>query len=158
MALSRPGLQEIGRFARLAMNSAELPEVFRPPVNRSMRILDRKFFRKTLPIAAATVFDDRNLSTVRSKVQNARNLLGVFSIKAVVPDETVPGRKCLLLRPGISATGMADGSISCFSKYLISIPDPMTWSPTITELIENKMVGLRPYNLSLTYDDWTMRT
>jgi hypothetical protein len=119
MALSRPGLQGIGRFSRLAMNSAELPDVFRPPVNRSMRVLDRAFFRKTLPIAAATVFDDRNLSTVRSKVQKARNLLGVFSIKAVVPDETVPGRKCLLLRPGISATGMADGSISCFSWYLI---------------------------------------
>lgn len=34
----------------------------------------------------------------------------------------------------------------------------MTWSPTITELVENKMVGLRPYDLKLTYDDWTMRT
>jgi hypothetical protein len=34
----------------------------------------------------------------------------------------------------------------------------MTWPPTITELVENKLVGLRPYDLNLTYDDWTMRT
>jgi tRNA (guanine37-N1)-methyltransferase len=105
MALSRPALQNFGRFPRLTMNSTELPEIFRPPVNRSMRVLDRSFFQKTLPIAAATVFEDRDLSTVRGKVQNAGNLLGVFSIKAVVPDETVPGRKCVLLRPGIQAQG-----------------------------------------------------
>ena len=36
--------------------------------------------------------------------------------------------------------------------------DPMTWSPTITELVEMKTVGVRPYELKLTYDDWTMRT
>lgn len=106
MASSRPALQALGRSSKLAMNSAELLEVFRPPVDRSMRVLDRTFFQKTLPIAAATVFDDRNLSTVRGKVQNAGNLLGVFSIKAVVADETVPGRKCVLLRPGILATGL----------------------------------------------------
>jgi len=34
----------------------------------------------------------------------------------------------------------------------------MTWSPIITELVEKKMVGLRPYDMKLTYDDWTMRT
>jgi hypothetical protein len=38
------------------------------------------------------------------------------------------------------------------------IIDPMTWSPTITELVEKKMVGLRPFDLELNYDDWTMRT
>lgn len=88
------------------MNSPELSEAFGPPVNRSMRVLDRSFFQKTLPISAATVFDNRNLSNVRSKVQNAENLLSIVSIKAVIPDETVPGKKCILLRPGIMATGV----------------------------------------------------
>jgi tRNA (guanine37-N1)-methyltransferase len=112
MALSRPSLNTLKQSSELlsllAMNSpAELPSLFLPPINRSMRILDRSFFHKTLPIAAATVFEDRNLSAVREKVQRSGNLLGVsLSIKAVVPDETVPGRKCVLLRPGILATGL----------------------------------------------------
>lgn len=38
------------------------------------------------------------------------------------------------------------------------VPEPMTWSPAITKLVENKMVGLRPYDLKLNYDNWTMRT
>lgn len=160
MALTRPVLQTLSRSPRIAMNSAELPEIFRPPINRCMRVLDRSFFQKTLPIAAATVFDDRNLSTVRSKFQGAGNLMGVFSIKAVVPDETLPGRKCVLLRPGISATGLFHGWIVLYplDLFLTSMADPVTWSPTITELVEMKMVGLRPYDLKLTYDDWTMRT
>lgn len=103
MAFSHPVLQKLELSPRLAMN---LAEIFRPPVNRSMRVLDREFFQKTLPITAATVFDDRNLSNVRKKVQHAGNLLGLLSIKPIVPDETVLGRKCLLLRPGIMATGV----------------------------------------------------
>ena len=114
MALTRPF------FSRLTMNSAELPEIFRPPANRSMAVLDRSFFRKTLPIAAATVFDDRNLNTVRGKVQRAGNLLSVLSIKATVPDETVPGRKCILLRPGIFATGLLD-RLHCIASSILVI-------------------------------------
>jgi hypothetical protein len=113
MALARSyAAGTLTRANRIAMNSPELPEIYRPPINRSMRVLDRSFFQRTIPIAAATVFEDRNLSTVRGKVQNAGHLFGVFSIKAIVPDETVPGRKCILLRPGIMATGLFDGLIA----------------------------------------------
>ena len=159
MAFCRPALQAQGRHSRVAMNSAELQGIFRPPVNRSMRVLDRDFFYKTLPIAAATVFDNRNLSTVRAKVQSAGDLLSVFSIKAVLPDEIVQGRKCVLLRPGILVTGLSYGCCTCIfrlSSHIVT--DPQTWSPTITELVEHKIVGLRPYDLKLTYEDWTMRT
>jgi tRNA (guanine37-N1)-methyltransferase len=103
MASMRPVLQNL--FRKLAMNSAELPEVFRPPTNRSMLVLDRPFFRKTLPLAAATVFDDRDLSAVRAQVQRGGDILGLASVKVIRPDETVPGKKCILLRPGILATG-----------------------------------------------------
>ncbi|KAF7505410.1 hypothetical protein GJ744_000956 [Endocarpon pusillum] len=104
-----------------------------------MRVLDRSFFQKIIPIAAATVFDDRNISAVRGQIQCEGSSLGVSSIKSIVVDETVPGgRKCMLLRPGIVAV------------------DPKTWSPTIAELVEKKLVGLRPYDLKLTYDDWSM--
>lgn len=110
MALPRPTLHPLThphRSPRLAMNSAHLAPIFLPPSNRSMRELDRSFFQKTLPIAAATVFDDRNLSAVRDRVQRAGSLLGVFGIKAVVVDQTVSGgRKCVLLTPGIVAAGL----------------------------------------------------
>ncbi len=90
------------------MNSAHLPPIFLPPTNRAMRELDRSFFHKTLPIAAATVFNNRDLSAVRDQVQRAGNLLSVFSVnvKTVVVDETVSGgKKCVLLKPGIVAAG-----------------------------------------------------
>jgi hypothetical protein len=103
------------------MNSHELPELYRPPINRSMRVLDRNFFQKTIPIAAATVFEDRNLSHVRGKVQSAGHLFGVFSIKSIVPDETVPGRKCVLLQPGIRATGLFDRLVP--KLYFESVAD-----------------------------------
>lgn len=159
MAIGRPVSQAIGRCSRLAMDSAQLQGIFRPPANRSMRVLDRDYFYKTVPIAAATVFDNRNLSTVRARVQRAGDLLAVSSIKAVLPDESVPGRKCVLLRPGISVTGLSYGSCICIirlSSHIVT--DPRTWSSTITELVEHQTVGLRPYDLKLTYEDWTMRT
>jgi hypothetical protein len=111
------------------------------------------FFQKALPIAAATVFDNGNLSAIRGKVQNAGNLMGVFSTKAVVPDETVLGEKCVPLRPGIMATCVICRSCPSLGSLLTPMVDPMTWSPTITELVENKLVCLRPYGLKLTYED-----
>ncbi|ERF68525.1 hypothetical protein EPUS_05664 [Endocarpon pusillum Z07020] len=116
------------RSPNVAMHSPRLPSVFLPPTNRSMRDLDRSFFQKIIPIAAATVFDDRNISAVRGEIQRAGNSLGVSSLKAIVVDETVPGGR----------------------KY------PKTWSPTIAELVEKKLVGIRPYDLKLTYEDWSM--
>jgi hypothetical protein len=112
MASARSCAATLTRMHRIAMNSPELPELYRPPINRAMRVLDRSFFQKTIPIAAATVFEDRNISLVRGKVQSAGHLFGVFSIKSIVPDETVPGRKCVLLQPGIRATGLFDRLIA----------------------------------------------
>lgn len=110
MAISRSTLKtlkNLHRSPRVSMNSTHLPSIFHPPTNRSMRNLDRSFFQKTIPIAAATVFDDRNISAVRGQIERAGNSLGVTSLKAIVVDETVPGgRKCMLLRPGIVAAGL----------------------------------------------------
>lgn len=88
-----------------SMNASSLPEIFRPPVDRSMRVLNRDFFQKTLPISAATVFDDRMLSSVQTRMQRDGHLLGIAAIKPIVADENVPGRKCVLLRPEIVSTG-----------------------------------------------------
>ena len=78
--------------------------MFQPPVNRSMQVLDRCFFKKTVPLSALSVFEDKNLSKVRSVLQRNGDILQTI-LRPIRPDETIPGRKCILMRPGIVATG-----------------------------------------------------
>ncbi|KAL2000402.1 hypothetical protein VTN02DRAFT_3167 [Thermoascus thermophilus] len=131
---------------------SDLPAMFRPPVNRAMRVLDRSFFRKTVPLSAATVFDNKNISRIRAELFKNRDLLAVPRQTPVrdVQEKTVrafkkPGeaieksdllKKCLLLREDI--------------KY----DDSTTWSRKIAELVESGKVGLGPYDLELDYDYW----
>ena len=80
--------------------------MFRPPVNRAMRVLDRSFFKKTVPLSAATVFKSSDISRVRGQLQKSRDLLAVPRISSVqdvkVKDEV---KKCLLLKEGIKYDG-----------------------------------------------------
>ncbi|KAE8386578.1 hypothetical protein BDV23DRAFT_175371 [Aspergillus alliaceus] len=126
-----------GRDASKTLNS-DLPTMFRPPVNRAMRVLDRSFFQKTVPLSAATIFKTSDISRVRGQLHKSRDLLGLprmSSVREVTVNDEV--KKCLLLREGI--------------KY----DDVTTWSPTINELVENGAVGVRRYDLDLDYDYWT---
>ncbi|KAL2432216.1 tRNA (guanine(37)-N1)-methyltransferase [Exophiala dermatitidis] len=123
---------------KMNMNSPDLPEVFRPPVNRSMQTLDRSFFRKVVPLAAATVSDPRQITNVRKELDKTGDMLRLSNIKPLREDDSAPGAKAILLRPGINAN------------------EPTTWSPTISKLVEANLAKLRPYDLTLTYDDWTM--
>jgi tRNA (guanine37-N1)-methyltransferase len=87
--------------------SSDLPTMFRPPVNRAMRVLDRSFFKKTVPLSAATVFKNSDISKVRSKLQKSQDLLGLprlSSIREVKVDDEV--KKCLLLREGVKYDGL----------------------------------------------------
>jgi len=105
------------------LNSPGVPEVFLPPVNRSMRILDKSFFKKIIPLSALTVFEDRNLSRVRMTLQKAGDLLSINPIKPVRPDETTSGHKCILLRPGIESSGeVQDNVLEFLSHNLFQIP------------------------------------
>ncbi|KIX01596.1 uncharacterized protein Z518_09322 [Rhinocladiella mackenziei CBS 650.93] len=120
------------------MNSADLPENFLPPVNRSMQTLDRSFFRKVIPLAAATISDLKQITNVRKQLDSSGDMLRLHPIKPMRDDEITPGAKCLLLRPEVDANA------------------PETWSSTISKLVEANLAKLRPYDLTLTYDDWTM--
>jgi tRNA (guanine37-N1)-methyltransferase len=90
---------------KMNFNSPDLPEVFRPPVDRSMQTLDRSFFRKTVALAAATVSDVKHITTIRSDLNRSGDLLKISPVKPLRDDDSAPGSKCLLLRPGISADG-----------------------------------------------------
>jgi tRNA (guanine37-N1)-methyltransferase len=90
---------------KMNFNSPDLPEVFRPPVNRSMQTLDRSVFRKSVVLAAATVSDVKQITTVRNNLSRSGDLLKISPIKPLRDDDSAPGSKCLLLRPGIKANG-----------------------------------------------------
>ncbi|EED12288.1 tRNA (guanine) methyltransferase Trm5 [Talaromyces stipitatus ATCC 10500] len=130
-------------------------EMFRPPVNRAMRVLDRSFFKKTVPVSAATVLENKNISSVRKRLESSKDAIDLprYNTCATPTSERlVVGRngqileltkeesrkkKCLVLREDI--------------KY----DDATTWSPILNELVENGTVGLGPYTIDLDYSYWT---
>lgn len=85
----------------------DFAEMFRPPINRSMRVLDRSFFRKKVPLAAARVFDQRNIPLVRTELRG--DVLQVERVPAVTVDPRVQDKKSavksVLLRPEIRPDG-----------------------------------------------------
>ena len=85
----------------------EFPEsaMFRPPVNRAMRALDRSFFRKSVPLSAATVRDNRQISKYRTEL--GHDVLRLERVPAVRSVRDAEGRevKALLLRPEVKPDG-----------------------------------------------------
>ncbi|KAB8356677.1 hypothetical protein FH972_024253 [Carpinus fangiana] len=110
--------------------------MFRPPVNRAMRILDRSFFQKDVHLAAARIFDVRNISRIRAELQKSKDILARRAVMPVQPDPVDVSKKCILLRPDISAA------------------DSSTWPPTIARLTSSGDVSLVPFKLHLDYDHW----
>ncbi|EZF32074.1 tRNA (guanine(37)-N1)-methyltransferase [Trichophyton mentagrophytes] len=115
--------------------------MFRPPINRAMRVLDRSFFKKTIPLAAATVFEARNLGRIKNELAKSNDILNAPRLPAIryvqnPTTEEEKSKKCILLKEQIQAN------------------DAATWSPTIRELVEAKSVELKPYDLHLDYDYW----
>ena len=80
-------------------------DMFRPPVNRAMRVLDRSFFQKKVPLSAAKVFDKRKITKLRSElghdVLRLDRLQSVQSIRGSQGEE----HKALLLNPQIKPDG-----------------------------------------------------
>jgi tRNA (guanine37-N1)-methyltransferase len=117
------------------------PDMFAPPLNRSMRVLDRSLFRKTLLTSAARVFKPSDISRTRTELEKAGDSLKMLRIQSVRPDPEEnrlgPGAKCILLRPEVVHH------------------DRNTWSPRLQALEQDGVVGVIPYRLDLDYDFWT---
>lgn len=73
--------------------------MFRPPVNRAMRALDRPFFQKTIPLAAARVLQAKNIAKCRTDLHD--ELLKLERVSAVKQDQQRKDSKVLLLKPEI---------------------------------------------------------
>ena len=86
---------------------SDLPAMFRPPVNRAMRVLDRSFFKKTVPISAAAIFKTSDIANVRKELTKSRDMLvlpRLGSIREIKINDLV--HKCLLLREDIKHDGI----------------------------------------------------
>ena len=83
-------------------------DMFRPPINRAMRSLDRAFFLKKIPTSAARVYNNQQISKCRSELMKTRDSLFLdrFDNIRLDPAADAPkGRKCIVLRPEIKPDG-----------------------------------------------------
>ncbi|CAD6574698.1 MAG: tRNA(m(1)G37)methyltransferase [Alectoria sarmentosa] len=101
-----------------------------------MRALDRSFFQKSIPLSAARIRDNKQISRYRTEL--GHDLLKLDRMPAVrsVWDSNGQEAKALLLRPEVKPN------------------DASTWSPKLSELVKASQVSLLPYNLELDYDYW----
>ncbi|KAF2773344.1 hypothetical protein EJ03DRAFT_129601 [Teratosphaeria nubilosa] len=129
-------------------------EMFRPPIHRGMRVLDRSNFSKILPLTAARVFDNKDISRIRSQLEKSKDVLQQDRLANVHPDPDPElarkGRRCILLRPELANASPTEHHVNGDAT---SIPWPH--SPTVTELVEEELISVIPYDLKLDYDYWT---
>ena len=87
------------------MNESLESAMFRPPVNRAMRALDRSFFQKIIPLSAARIRDNKQISKYRTEL--GHDLLKLDRMQAVrsIKDSGGHEAKALLLRPGVQPEG-----------------------------------------------------
>lgn len=78
-------------------------DMFRPPVNRLMKVVDRSFFQKTVLLSAAQVNDNRRIPSVRAELKH--DILQLERLQVVRPAPNASGLKALLLKPEIKADG-----------------------------------------------------
>lgn len=86
-----------------------LSAMFRPPVNRAMRQLDRAFFKKKISLAAARVLETKDISKCKIDLSSELLKLERCTVVRLVPEDagSSKGRKALLLRPDIRPDGNA---------------------------------------------------
>ncbi|KAF1989698.1 guanine methyltransferase Trm5 [Aulographum hederae CBS 113979] len=112
----------------------------RPPVNLSMRVLDRAFFQKTIPISAARIYSKQQISHIRKDLEKSKDILARDRLSIVQSDpnsDVQKDSKCLLLNTRIKAE------------------DSSTWGGTIQELVNQQQIKIIPYELHLDYGYWT---
>ncbi|KAJ5336863.1 uncharacterized protein N7506_004885 [Penicillium brevicompactum] len=120
----------------------ETATMFRPPVNRAMRTLDRSFFRTTIPLSAARIFKPSDISNVRKELAKS-DLLVLPRVSSVreVREQDGSAWKALLLKETFKIDG----------KSWMAPDDGIHESG----LVEKGTVSLEPYDLTLDYGHWT---
>ena len=96
------------QFAPVAMtvpDTIDHAKMFRPPVNRTMRVLDRPYFNTVFPIAAAKVRDWQKINGLKTRLR--KEMLELERRKPVENVTEAPGEisKVILLKPDITPNG-----------------------------------------------------
>jgi tRNA (guanine37-N1)-methyltransferase len=91
--------------------SLDAMSLFRPPIVRSASaILDRSLFSKTIPISAARISNNKNISRYRGVLQKSKELLLLERLTNITQDPdpvlAAKGGKCMLLKPEVKHGGM----------------------------------------------------
>ena len=128
--------------------------MFRPPVNRTMRVLDRPYFNTVFPIAAAKVGDWQKINGLKTRLR--KEMLELERRKPVENVSEAPGEisKVILLKPHITPNG---------TSFLLNewtgtdSIDESTWSPTISDLVKSQDISIVPFDLELDYSYWQYR-
>ena len=120
------------------MPDSETREMFSPPINRAMRVLNRSFFKRTVPLAAALIFEKAQIAPCRRLLgKDVLDLDRISSVREEPLDQsTQQDRKAVLLDPAIKPA------------------DQSTWSKTLLNLVEEQKVSVIPFNLQLSYEYW----
>ncbi|KAF2147789.1 hypothetical protein K461DRAFT_233702 [Myriangium duriaei CBS 260.36] len=123
-------------------------DMFRPPINRTMRVLDRSFFQKRIPLSAVRVLDHTKISQVRTELTRSKDILNLPRYQNIREDksEGAAGHRCILLRPQVNEQ-------SHFSHFHLS-DDAWPWSSKVNELQSSDLVKLVPFDLDLDYKYW----
>ena len=69
-----------------------------------MKVLDRSFFQKKVPLAAARILDKKHIAKLRTELGS--DLLNLERVSSVKDDPKDQGSKALLLRPEIRCDSM----------------------------------------------------
>lgn len=80
-------------------------DMFRPPVNRAMRVLDRSWFQKKVPLSVAKVYDKTRIAKLRSELGHDVLRLERFQCVQPIRDTNGDEHKALLLDPRIKPNG-----------------------------------------------------
>ena len=85
---------------------SDLEEMLRPPINRAMKVLDRPFFKKTIPTSVARVVDRQQISKCRSQLKQDLLKLDRMQVIKTLRDDDGGEIKAFLLQPSIKPDGV----------------------------------------------------
>lgn len=147
------------------MAESATADMFRPPLAQGMKALDRTVFHRSVPLKAARIFENKDIFTVRTRLERSKDALSETRLGSVHPDPDAEraklGKKCILLRPESRVAGsdaytsaaVPSGSSETRLEQQHTVPWPH--SPTLTELADQGLLSVVPHTLHLDYDYWT---
>ena len=73
-----------------------------------MRLLDRSFFQKKIPLSALRVLDHKKISQVRTELTRSKDILNLARYQNIREDTSdgAVGHRCILLRPQVNEQSM----------------------------------------------------